>query len=500
MGLGLQLAAAQFVTATEESLYTDQMIVLLSDGKHNIGADPLTVTEAVEWPGSVRVFSVGLGEDDIEPETIEHIADATYGDYRISPSPREIVGFFCEVFCDLSWKLQDVTVTGNTAPLDQGRAVFIVIWDDPAASLSFELDAPDGPNITPTDPGAYCTYHPPAAGRTHAYYVCEGLPSDMLGDWQFININDSGTPVPLGDVLLKVIEDPQTIADFDIENLKHFTGQPIVLSARVTEDGKPKTGLTQVYAELARAPAQAIGNLMSENSPPLTYPTRPSAKIDRTQRSHYLLGVMRALGIDSLTKIGGPKIYLRDDGLGSDLRADDGVYTGTFEETQYEGSYTFQFRATGKNQAGMTFDRSETLSEYVQLAASPSETDVVFVSTQRDRRKELMSAIVRVTPRDASGAHLGPFRGDSIRLWSSSGSFEPSYKDVKDGSYEFTLVYPMDEIPLVSISVGDVVVIEQAPVEAEEAGIRVWMVLLFLLVLLALVIGLFFIVQRARRG
>ena len=127
IGRGLQLAAQQFENGTEEELYTDKMIILLSDGKHNQGDDPLEVVQAQDWPGSVRVYSVGLGEDDIEPETIEQIADATYGDYRISPSPRDIEGFFCEILCDISWKLQDVTVTGATAPIDRDKAVFVVM-------------------------------------------------------------------------------------------------------------------------------------------------------------------------------------------------------------------------------------------------------------------------------------------------------------------------------------------------------------------------------------
>jgi hypothetical protein len=500
IGRGLQVAASQFVTDTEESLCTDKMIVLLSDGKHNTGIEPISVTQSIEWPASVRVFSVGLGEDDIEPETIENIADSTYGDYRISPTPREIEGFFCEIFCDISWKLQDITVISNTASIDQGKVVFIIVWDDPAATLNFELDPPDGPNITPGDPGAYCTYHPAAAGGTHAYYVCDGLPSDMMGDWHFVNINDGVAPIPLSDVLLKVIEDPQTIADFAIENVDHYTGQPIVLTAKIREDGKPKAGLTEVYAELTRSPAVSVGTIMAENSPTLLYPKQPSARVDRTLRSHYLLGVMKKLGLESLSVVGGPRIDMRDDGLGADLKADDGIYTGVFQDTQYEGSYTFRFRARGQNRDGVTFDRNETLSEYVGFAASPAETKVEFVKAVVDRREKIVRATVKLTPRDAFGSYLGPFRGEPIRLWSSSGEFAPTYKDNKDGSYSFTLVYLMDTVPLVSVSVGDVIVAEQAPVEVEEAGLPIWVFLvLLLLVVLILVICLYLIARRAGR-
>ena len=475
MGLGLQLAADQFEMGTEESLYTDKMIILLSDGKHNEGIDPLDIIHSAEWPGAVKVFTVGLGEDDIEPETIKDIAHNTYADYRISPSPREIEGFFCEILCGASWKLQDVTVTDTTVPIDQGTAVFIVVWDDPTAALSFSLDPPGaGANITPTTghtayPPMEVDYHGPGAGENHAFYVCKRIDeAGLLGEWNFTNINDGGIPVLSSDVLLKVIEDPRTIADFDIDDIDHFTGQPIILTAEITEDGKPKVGLTEVYAELARSPAHAVGTLMANNSPPSDYPTQPSTKVDRTLRSHYLLGVMKAMGIESLIKHGGPRTYLRDDGLGVDSMANDGIYTGAFRDTQLEGSYTFRFRARGENEDGVTFDRNETLSEYVKFAATPEETEVEIVSVVTLPQEGITRTTVKVTPRDGFGEYLGPFRGDAIQLWSSLGSFEKGMQDHKDGSYSFILVHPIHTSPLVSASVGDVIVVDRMVAEPQK--------------------------------
>jgi len=500
IGEGLILAINQFDFDSEESFYSNKAVLLLSDGKQNQGTDPL----AVDIPEEVKVYAVGLGDDFIEPETIEDIAYGAGGDFIISPTPRDMADFFCQIFCDTSWKLQDVTVTTNTnygtVAIDQSKAVFIVVWDDPATSLTFDLDPPGaGPNITATEyhmayPPMEVTYHAPAAGETHAFYVCENIPSELLGEWNIVNINDGATAVPLNDVLLKVIEDPQTIADFDIENIDRYTGQPIMLTAKITEDGKSKVGLSEVYAELIRSPAQAVGTLMAENTPPPDYPPQPTDKDpDCTLRSHYLLGVMEKLSIENLTKVGGPRINLRDDGLGLDLKANDGIYTGVFNETNYEGSYTFKFRARGTNSDGVTFDRTATLSKYVKFTASPTETKVQFVSKVTDQQEKTVTATIRVTPRDESGSYLGPFSGDRIRLWSSSGQFNSSYEDNEDGSYTFTLVYPIDTDPLVSVSVGNIIVAEQAPVQVEEEGIPIWVFLiLLLLVLLILVIYLYF--------
>lgn len=469
IGRGLEDSIDQFELDTEESFYSNKTILLLSDGKHNRGIDPLSVT----IPGGIKVHGVCLGELHIDEDVIRDIAIASEAEYRITPSPREMEDFFCQILCNTSWKLQNITVTGDAAFIDQSEAVFITVWDSSSASISFELDPPGaGSNITPTNLAGYfpmeVTWHPPAPGETHAYYVCKNIPSALLGEWHFANINDGGTPVPLSDVLLKVIEDPRVIADFDIENICHYTGQPIVLSARVTEDGKALTGLTQVYAELVRSPAFAAGNVMAENSPPPGY-TSISKFPDPTPQSHYLSGVMEKLGIETLNKIGGPRIYLRDDGKNADSMAGDGIYTGVFESTELEGSYTFKFRAKGQNKNGVTFDRNETLSEYVKFAASPDKTKVEVVSSVTDPKEKIVRATIKVMPIDAFGSYLGPFRGKNIRPWSSSGNFSSKYEDNKDGSYSFTLTYPIGEAPLISVSVGDILVADRMKPQISHA-------------------------------
>lgn len=469
IGEGLNLAIDQFELDTEESFYANKTILLLSDGKHNCGVNPLDIT----LPEDVRVQAVGLGEDDIEPETIRDIALASDGEYRITPSPRELEDFFLQILCNTSWKLQNIPVVVDAVQIDQSQAIFIVVWDDPAASLVFELDPPGaGPNITPTNLSAYypmeCSYHSPAPGETHGYYVCKNIPNELLGEWHFTNINNGGVAVPLADVLLKVIEDPSVTADFEIDNIDHYTGQPIILTARMIEDGKPLTGLAEVYAELLRSPALAPGTLMSENKPSPHYPLQPPDSLDRTLRSHYLLGVMKKLGIDSLSRSGGPKINLRDDGLNGDLKAKDGIYTGIFNDTHYEGSYTFKFRASGETSNGVIFNRGETQSEYVKFAATPEETNVEINSIIENKQEKITVATIYVTPRDVFGSYLGPFQGNIIQLWSSSAWINSEYQDNKDGSYTYTLTYPIGSVPQVSISVGDMIVTERLEVKSPE--------------------------------
>ena len=498
MGRGLEVASEQFTPGTEDDLYTDHLIVLLSDGKHNVGTDPMDVILAPDWPGYIRVYSVGLGGADIEPETIEEIATSSYGEYRISPSPREIEGFFCEILCDLSWKLQVVTVVPSdtdsdgtddtaTAAIDHNMAVFIVVWDDPSVTMTFDLALPDASTATPSSPGPYCTYHPAASGATHAFYTCDAIPDALLGDWQVTNIHDGSGSVPLSDVLVKVIIDPQTIAEFEIENIDHYTGQPILLTAKITEDRKAKLGLTDVYAELIRHPGQSAGTLMATNAPGPGSAARAAG--DVTPRSHYLSEVMKALNIDDLSATGGPRVMLNDDGVGGDAVAGDGVYSGYFAETRLEGSYTFTFRARGTNETGVTFDRTETLSKYVKFRPNVQATEIAILETTVDADRDMAASSIRVVPKDSFGSYLGPFRGDLIHVWSPQGKVKPEFQDNMDGSYTFVLEHSPDVVPTASISVGDVIVAHQLDVRPGR-GIDLKTLLIILLILAVVIIVL----------
>lgn len=498
IGEGLKLAASQFDFGTEESLYTDKMIILLSDGKQNRGDDPLNdVVLAADWPGSVKVFTVGLGEDDIEPETIETIANSTYGDYRISPSPREIEGFFCEILCNTSWKLQNLPVDGTHVLIDGSKAVFIAIWDDPASPVTFEIQPPNGGGpITPTSnpysaSGLTVDHHAAGAGETHAFYVIDAIPDTMFGEWEFASLSSA-------DVLLKVVQDPRVIAEFGFDKIKQYTGQPIVLTAKLTESGKPLTGLTDVYARLVRSPALSSGTLLSENLPADDYPADPPDNLDITPYRHYMLGVMKEAGITSLSKTDPHKVMLHDDGLNGDLRADDGIYSGYYSTTTYEGSYSFQFRAEGTNSQGKAFARAEELSVYVKFMASPPNTEVSIISTKLEPDSNRLITLGKVVPKDSFDNYLGPFKADLIEIDCNVGMFPHKPVDNKDGSYTFTHYGPVDEKLVVTVAVGDVIVAERLSVEPEKAE-RNWVLLIIILFILLVVLICLYYIARLKR-
>ncbi len=465
IGPGLESAVGELDLASRATPFVSRSIVLLSDGKHNCGVDPLDV----ELPEDVTVHAVGLGSDAIEPETIRDLAAATGGSYRLAPTPSDLADFFIQLAVDLSWKLQDVPVDGDRVPVDEPTAAFFALWDDPASTVSFALDPPgDGPFVSPSSLDAYppmeCEFHAPAAGERHAYYVCEGIPSELLGEWRFAELLEDGTRVAPEDLRLKTVVDPRVVAEYAIAAGDHRTGDPLVLTAVVTRDGRPLTGLARVWAEPVRIPGEDLGSAMRRTR------RLPGTHAELRRRGTGTAKILPGGTIGHLLKDAprfpdpatrmAESIALRDDGRGFDARPGDGVYTGAFLATKYEGTYTFEFRAQGKLD-GRKFARGTTRSEYVKFEADPTTSRFEVVATAVDPKSQLSRTSIRVAPRGRSGGSLGPGRGHRIRIRPAAGT-AGALHDLGDGSYRVEILHPSGPPPRVTITVDDVVVADRA--------------------------------------
>ncbi|MBY0509476.1 MAG: VWA domain-containing protein [Rhodospirillaceae bacterium] len=122
--------------------YTSAVIILLSDGQTNVGADPVKAAHAAADRG-VRVFTVGFGSDQggvvdfegrsvyvqLDEETLKKIADITRGAYFRAGSQAELN----EIYKTLTTKLiMETQQTEITALFAAAAAIMAVI----AAALS----------------------------------------------------------------------------------------------------------------------------------------------------------------------------------------------------------------------------------------------------------------------------------------------------------------------------------------------------------------------------
>jgi len=244
----------------------------------------------------------------------------------------------------------------------------------------------------------------------HAAYVCDEIPDELLGTWEFVDLAADGAPLEPDDVALVAVVDPHLRSSFAIDRASHRLGDTLVLTAVLTEDGRAPANPAVVWADLVRSPQKSAVDRIAGGPPPavrsLPRPTR---------------------------------IHLLDDGRGFDARAGDGLYTGSFSDTALEGSYTFRFEARGATRTGARFARTATLSEYVRFAADPGATRVEAKRLPTTSEKQEARWRVRVEIRGSRGVLPRNAAAGELRAWASGGIVsEP--RSVGDGVYTFDLV------------------------------------------------------------
>ena len=110
--------------------YTSAVIILLSDGQTNVGADPIKAARAAADRG-VRIFTVGFGSDkggvvefdgrpvfvQLDEETLRKIADITRGSYFRAGTQSELKDIYKTLTTKLTMETKKTEMTGAFAGL-----------------------------------------------------------------------------------------------------------------------------------------------------------------------------------------------------------------------------------------------------------------------------------------------------------------------------------------------------------------------------------------------
>ncbi len=220
--------------------------------------------------------------------------------------------------------------------------------------------------------------------------------------------------------------------DFNIPRRMRWTGEDIILTARVTESGIPLTNLMAAEAQVL-FPRAALGTLLSvakvKASEKRTdhISTKSQAKLlAMLQKPEYALR-LRPQEIS---------VTLYDDGRSEhgDAKEGDGIYSARFNNTQTPGLYRFFFTVKGATLSGWPFTRRQELSTIVRTRLSPEQTTVE--GEWLKITNEGGTARIRITPLDQFGNFLGPGYDDRISLESREGATAAEVKDGLDGSYD----------------------------------------------------------------
>lgn len=474
--LGSGLAASQTLLDAAPTVPEDdpedgrrKYIFLLSDGKSNAGPAPASIYQS--FKGKINVYSIGFGDDSIDPEMISDISNSTLGDYVLTKTTDnlDLKRFFLNTLA-VPLNIQIVVNTRaagvTTFPVNVGEGKMLVLigWEDSSLKLHFDLQAPDGTLFTPDS-------HPPdvvfraEAGESFSSYT---VPNPVNGDWVLMNVRkENGEPAP--EVCKFVALDPVLIAQFWLDRGTAYMGRKLRLNARLMEDNAPlETAKVEVKIT---GPEVSLGTLVVRYmaaQPNLA--DQLSARLPQgrlLQRSDILHHYRRSRADRALPTVS-KRVGLSQLDLPLELSGSSGIFQTDFTP-QKEGTYTFEFVAEGKSKAGAPFRRTYTVSKFVSFVADPMRTLVALSPyVVRDSgRRDVRDYKLTFAPVAANGDRMGPFSTERIKVKSNSRIIDSHIRDNMDGSYTTQVTLQAGEsLSKLNISIDGV----DVPVRLERDG------------------------------
>ncbi len=485
---GMDSAIGMFGTESNKS------IVLLSDGYHNCpsvvdATDPdVDALVTLLNTGEIKVFTIGFGRPtDVDHPLLERLAADTGGEFHdvttfaFNPATwdpaTDLQATYKSILVD-SLGLETAadpmgvirggeTVVRNVRINEHDKCVSIFLsWVTSQPNrLGLKVKTSDGAYIpitaTAATPGIH--YH---AGNTYKI---------LTVDESFLRARGKVGPTPW-----KIEIDAGRMSSNESENYQYSvilnsnlkmatgfdkttygTGDSITLTAKITEAGRPVTGLSNVKVAVAR-PGESLGNWYAANKVTAENIEQiPEKKDNETlsllqRKTLYLTDILK-LSLAGAFSPATTRLY--DDGSHGDALADDGIYTNRYIDTVKEGTYSFFFQAGGGTVMGNFFDREDLVEKYLGVNVDPDHFRFEVIplgvgDVQRFR--------VTVTPMDALGNYLGPRFSRKIKLSATNSKFIGAIEDNLEGGYSQVLHVPL------SVDVKDVVV--KAEVKGQAAS------------------------------
>ena len=452
------------------------IFVLMTDGMENSGKYKISDvrSDVSTWPALLRdatfhTLGVGTSVDELELQTLASSTGSSEGVYRKATklSNQQVQEFFVEILGDILKAQQLLPESGGTDSsqsfqMNQGetRIGFILLWDrtvDGPYYPKLELPGTWASDINWNNASGFSNVrvsHQVAGADGYAFMVIDSESDQALhGTWQvdFANAAGAKATVPTGaNPRIIVIVDPHLYADFSFDSNVHQTGDPIILRADIREGGRAVLG-ANVKVELIQ-PAEGEGTFLATNSKRYQIAKQKNTAGDvQTPRNAMLSQLLAQMDKDALSMTTNG-ITLYDDGAHQDGAKNDGLYANTYTDTLKEGTYTFEYRATGTTLSGDTFRRMETRCNYVgvnvESVSSPTSSQILPPSDGLQRVK------VFITPKDLNGEYLGPFRTSLIAFDISRGTLVGDVVDHQNGSYSQVIAYasgqPVTVVPVIN--------------------------------------------------
>jgi len=339
-------------------------MVLLSDGEEN--TPPWVSAILPTIPANNDVYTIALGLSTGQ-DLLGKIALTTGGGYYFLPTTQGLQDIYNRIRSRITgqqtvWSGSQKISQGVTQSLQNifidasvSQATFSVTWS--GSDIDLVLKTPDGTIINP-DSATVDTNIEFVSGQTYEYYI---INYPTPGEWE---MQVTGVDIPSGseDYTAMVTAYAGLKLQIAFDRTEYYNGQPILVSASLTEDGQPILNaditadvetptINKVHRKMTPAPEKA-----------------QKLKDPRADRAKTLPSVINSIAKQKREALpmAITSIILYDDGMHGDSAANDGFYANYYQETQTEGSYTFTVHASGTNLSGQSFTREDKQSVYVR--------------------------------------------------------------------------------------------------------------------------------------
>jgi hypothetical protein len=451
-------------------------LLLMSDGKWNVGLDPVTTELTNLVAKKIVVFAAGYGQSgQVDYKTLTDLSTGTGGQaYQVDLD----ASLTNPTYLALAKKFKSAVATGLAltsasdpdgvispggedrypviiTPYDR-KAVFSLNWQTPNAGLTLTLLTPTCDVITPGSkiPGVTFISDP----RYQMYGIDESYLQARHGTWRLIvsypGIILEARPVAAAapatgeHYSYNVLTDSSLKLRVELDKSTYFAGDTIGVTATVTAAGLPVTGAS---AQLSvTAPGQSTDNWLA--GIPITAAEYQNAAAQLAGKDAWPVYIkafaaqLKGLKFDPashqttfpMTPIGPT-----------------GAYFASVNQTTIPDGHTLYVTVTGTTFDGIVFRRDASVD--VHLGVLPDLASTLFnVAYTSQNNPRVITGVVSVTPRDRFGnvILIDPATSQYIQLQVQGATLDPKLATTFNGTYTSNVTYAAGTNPTFSLIVG----------------------------------------------
>ena len=269
-------------------------------------------------------------------------------------------------------------------------------------------------------------------------------------EWR-LSVTKAGTPSTTEDIAKENVfagRDLNVRSEITFDRDSYYNDEPMVVRGSVFADRGPVKDV-KISVEV-EGPAISDGELLAANAR-VAEPPLPADAPD--SRDAALTRVLASRKQATLPTVSYKSVFIDGTNELQPDRAAAGHYGNVFAKGWREGRYDFRFTIAGKTAEGGSFVDAYRTSRMVKIRADDASSPVTVSGFDARAPKGLRAARVTVTPTDAMGQRLGPYRSSDVVFTTSSGTFVGDVESAYDGSYSQSLLFAATHRPVVTVQV-----------------------------------------------